>query len=110
MRALLVLSAFCLGCSGLLGPSFDATDAKLAEPELFAAGARATCTVKNLGDAPAPATVSFTLTLADGTVVQADEYAMLDPKEQKAVDHVFDGVRVKDRTGTKVTCTARPAR
>lgn len=110
MRALLALSALSLGCSGLLGPSFDATDAKLAEPSLFSSGAKATCTVKNLGDAPAPATVTYELTLADGTVVTGDEYAMLDPKEQKAVEHIFDGVRVKDRAGTKVTCTARPAK
>ncbi len=98
-----------LAACGLLSP-FEAGPAKLEEASLFAAGAKVSCPVKNTSGKPTPATVSYRLALADGTVVTGEEYAMLDPKEPKVVTHTFEGLRVKDREGVQVECSARTAK
>lgn len=71
---------------------------------------RGTCTVKNLGDQAAPATVTFQLHEPDGTTVTAEEYVMLQPKEARPVSHDFAEAKRKDAKGLTVTCTAAAAR
>ena len=104
-----VLIASLLGCSGLGGPAFEAKNGTIEDPGFFGTSTKTTCTVKNLGDKPAPATASFTLRLADGTTVTADEYVMLDPKEARPVTHEFKDVRVKDKDKSSVECSVKPA-
>lgn len=104
-----VVIASLLGCSGLGGPAFEAKGGTIEDPGFFATSTKTTCTVKNLGDKPAPATASFTLKLADGTTVTAEEYVMLDPKEARPVTHEFKDVRVKEKDKSTVECSAKPA-
>ena len=107
--SLVVFILSLLGCSGLGGPAFEAKDGTIEDPGYFGTNAKTTCTVKNLGDAPAPATASFTLRLADGTTVTADEYVMLDPKEARPITHEFKDVRVKNKDKSTVECSVKPA-
>ena len=96
-------------CGGLPGAAFEAKGGKIADPGFFSTTTKTSCRVKNLGDKPAPATVGFRLTLPDGTTATASEYVMLNPKEERDIPHEFKEVRVRDRDGTTLECTAKLA-
>ena len=102
-----VLGFLMLACSSLVGPAFE-TSVPTLEPRglLGMAGSDAHCQVKNLGNAPAPATVTFTVKLKDGTTTMADEYVMLQPKELKTVDHAFYTLKIVDPADVTIACKA----
>lgn len=100
-----------LGCSLLGGAGFETSDATIEQRGAFGiGGSEAHCRVKNLGNSPAPATVTFSVKTSDGTTMSADEYVMLQPKEPKVVDHAFYTINLAAKGDATVTCKAVAAK
>lgn len=109
---LLLLAATPLACALPALSSFEVTGGEVDRScsGLLEFCVRGTCTVKNLGAQAAPATVTFQLREPDGTVVSAEEYVLLQPKEARAVSHDFPEAKRKDAKGITVSCTATAAK
>ena len=111
-RLAVTICALSTSACDAIGPRFEVKGGKVdaACSGIFEYCSRARCTVKNLGSSAAPATVTFKLHQPDGTIVSADEYVMLNPKEPKEVRHDFREARLVDEGATTVECAAAAAK